>query len=435
MTRNSRFGTDAPAASGGEQRAATAHTTHTAHFYSSDEVLLAEVAQRLAATLAAGGAAIVIATAPHRRSLEQQLRMRGLEPWRLADQGRWRALEVAETLDQFVVEGWPSEKRFVPLIRGIIDEMTAAVAQGMRTAEPPVAVFGEMGAHLWGQGQTAAALRLEQLWNRLGRGRRFHMFCGWPLFYFSRDTDAVDVQRICSQHTHVFPSPAVDPTREEEFRRFGILWQLKAQALLQRSSHIARQIFGLYQEVPAPQWTSIAEAVNDVLAIYHTRCRNNRISIAIRIRSGLKIRTVPGEFKQIVSNLISNAIEACPPDRSIYMRAWQAHHAVTGKQGIRLAVSHRDIDIPASLRRTVSPYRPPSPAGAHVNPGSRLTMEILKNLLDRKGGSLQCRVRSGLASQPELSSQAVRMVFLPVETSASTEEDRRIASHPGTAVA
>src|ERR1700689_5142515 len=158
--------------------------SHSAHFYSSDALLIPEIAQRLGTTLAAGGAAIVIAAAALRSGFEEQLRSRGLDLVRIAEQGRWRSLDAADTLAEFMIEGWPDAKRFASFIGSILDSLIRAIDPTAVSEKPLVAAYGEMVSVLWEEGKTGASIRLEELWNELARTRRFHLSCGWPLRFF-----------------------------------------------------------------------------------------------------------------------------------------------------------------------------------------------------------------------------------------------------------
>jgi PAS domain S-box-containing protein len=208
--------------------------SHGAHFYSTDDLLCNEIGQRLSATLAAGGAAVVIATPAHRDGLETQLLARGLDLPRIGRQGRWLALDAATTLAEFMVEGQPDDIRFEALLGPILDRLTHATAN---PDYPLVAAYGEMVSALWEEGKTGAAIRLEQLWNHLALSRPFQLFCGWPLRFFSRDSDGVVIKKIFAEHNHIIPGQCYDSMSEDERRRSAVVLQLKAQALEEETRH------------------------------------------------------------------------------------------------------------------------------------------------------------------------------------------------------
>jgi hypothetical protein len=81
--------------------------------------------------------------------------------------GQYASLDAAATLSQFMVDGEPSPGRFTEIVGSII----ARAANGRRR----VRIFGEMVALLWADGNWAAAIRLEALWNDLARTHSFSL--------------------------------------------------------------------------------------------------------------------------------------------------------------------------------------------------------------------------------------------------------------------
>ncbi|HEY2014904.1 MAG TPA: PAS domain S-box protein [Bryobacteraceae bacterium] len=211
--------------------------SHSAHFYSSDDRLIVEIAQKLAGTLSIGGAAVVIAAPAHRAGFEAQLRSRGFDLDRIAEQGRWLSLDAERTLSEFMVEGWPDSKRFSSCIGSLLDCLADSVSVTAGSDKPFVAAYGEMVSVLWEEGRTGASIRLEELWNELAQSRSFHLSCGWPLRFFTRDADGTVVGRICAEHNHVVPGQDYEAMNDEERRRNAVVWQLKAQALEEETRH------------------------------------------------------------------------------------------------------------------------------------------------------------------------------------------------------
>lgn len=698
--------------------------SHTAHFYSSDDLLIREVAQNLGSTLAAGGAAVVIATSAHQVGFEEQIRARGLDLAKIAREGRWLVLDASATLAEFMVEGWPDADRFTTVIGGVLDCLTATCPE-----RPGVAAYGEMVAVLWEEGRTGAAIRLEELWNELAQKRRFDLSCGWPLRFFSRDTDGVVIERICAEHNHVVPGQSYERMSEDERRRQTVIWQMQSQALeeetrqgqktrqtlelreaelrdflenaaigmhwlasegtivwanrtllsllglqpqqyvgrnfaefvenpaqldqmlrllksgenvrgaefqlrssdgsprwvridanpwqhngefvharcflvdlsrekgadeaqmklaaivessddaivskdlngivtswnraaerifgytagemigrsiltvippelhhdeaeilrkiqageriehfetvrvtksgeridvsltispirdqygkivgaakilrdvtvqkklesalrtterlasvgrlaatvaheinnpleavtnliylvrrdpdlpeaargrlkmadeeLQRVSHIARQTLGFYRDTSSAVSVNVPEAVEEMLAIYQRRFSYKQIALRKRITPGLRVCALKGEFKQIVSNLVSNAIDASPQGGAIEVRAWEAKHPLTGAPGIHLVVADQGCGIPAAIRRQI--FAPFFTTKKDV--GTGLGLWIVKGMLTKAGGWIRCRSR--VAPPGIARSGTVMMVFLVSETEAPAQD-------------
>ena len=201
---------------------------HSVQFYEEDSFLLEELSRFVGAALGAGEAGVVIATPSHRAELEQQLRERGLDLRRATAEGRFVAVDAAETLAQFMVDGQPDAARFGERVGGLL----ARAAGAARGARPRVAAFGEMVALLWMEGQAEAALRLEQLWNDLAQTHVFDLRCAYPLTFFAQAGDHEPIRQICAAHTHVIPAESYTSLDTDEARLQAITgWQQKARAL------------------------------------------------------------------------------------------------------------------------------------------------------------------------------------------------------------
>lgn len=201
---------------------------HGVQFYSQDKFLLQELSEYIGKALQTGNAAIVVATEQHRNGLLQWLTAQGLDVAGLLEKGRFIAMDAGQLLTSFMVDDRPSEDRFNEVVGTIVDRALGC-ASG---AEPRVAIFGEMVALLWVEGKTEAAIRLEQLWNRLAQRKSFSLFCAYPMSCFSREEDAARLLRVCNEHSAVIPTESYMGLGSEDERLRSITeLQQKARAL------------------------------------------------------------------------------------------------------------------------------------------------------------------------------------------------------------
>lgn len=196
---------------------------HFVQFYETDEFLLDSLSSFIGSGLGAGSSCLVVATKAHREGLEERLRDRGLELSVACERGAYLWLDAAETLSRFMVDGQPDPMRFAEVIGKTIEHM----AQGQRRLR----IFGEMVALLWKEGNQAATIRLEELWNEMrARTVPFSLFCAYPLQIFAGEEYAEQFIEICEQHSHALPgeSYAALANPEERLRTISMLQQKAA---------------------------------------------------------------------------------------------------------------------------------------------------------------------------------------------------------------
>jgi PAS domain S-box-containing protein len=194
-------------------------------FYDEDSYLIEAVGRFAAQAIAAGDISIVIATPAHREALVRELEARGISAAALAEQGRYIALDATETLDTFMVDGWPDAARFQASVG-------ALVARSVARCKGQLAAFGEMVALLWGEGKHDAAVHLERLWNDLMLEHKFSLLCGYPMNGFDREDHRRLFFSICGEHSHVNPTEEYPAQGSEGQRRRHVAkLQQKTRAL------------------------------------------------------------------------------------------------------------------------------------------------------------------------------------------------------------
>jgi signal transduction histidine kinase len=168
----------------------------------------------------------VIATPEHRAGLEARLAAGGLDLSAARARAEYIALDAAETLSRIMLAGAPEPGRFAEVVGGVI----AQAEQGGRH----VRAFGEMVALLWAEGNAAAAIRLEELWNDLrdATATPFSLCCGYPMQGFASEANGAPFADICARHSHVIPAEGYSAlvSADERLRAITLLQQ-KAAAL------------------------------------------------------------------------------------------------------------------------------------------------------------------------------------------------------------
>ena len=205
---------------------------HDVQFYFDDRFLIRSLSTFVGPRLASGSSVLIVATKSHRESLAEELERAGVDLPAAIAEGRYLALDAAETLARFTRNGFPDESLFRELIGGLVS-CSAAVARGQ---DDKVIIFGEMVALLWQRGEAQAALRLEQLWNGLSETHSFRLRCAYPIASFDRSVHTEIFSRICSEHQLVIPAEDYSGLVDASDRLRTVVRLQHAEQVLKRES-------------------------------------------------------------------------------------------------------------------------------------------------------------------------------------------------------
>jgi CheY-like chemotaxis protein len=172
---------------------------HEAGVYSDYRSLLDGLTKFIGAALRIGNAAVVVATEPHREGLLPRLQAYGVDVGAAIEQGKYIALDAADTLSMFMVNGSPDPARFMNAFSNLV--LRAAIAA--RREQPRVSVFGECVNLLWAQGNHEGAILMEKLGNELIKTHDVDILCGYSLDNVQRVMNSNTFQRIRAEHSAV----------------------------------------------------------------------------------------------------------------------------------------------------------------------------------------------------------------------------------------
>jgi hypothetical protein len=180
-------------------------TEHAVQIYADLDELAVSVGSFLDAGLRTGEPALVIVTPEHWDAFRAELERRGQNVDDLQAQARLTCCDADETLATFMEGDLPVAERFEEAVGGVLDGVAS------RFPEKTVRAFGEMVDLLCQRGHQAAAIALEDLWNRLLESRRCALLCAYELDLFDLDAQTSVLPEIVRTHTH--PRPVADPAR------------------------------------------------------------------------------------------------------------------------------------------------------------------------------------------------------------------------------
>ncbi len=153
-----------------------------------------------------------------------------------------------------------------------------------------------------------------------------------------------------------------------------------ADSELRRITHIVRQTLGFYRESTHPQSTGLLQLVSEVLELYRSRSITRGVTLRI---SGQRtdevfVHVIAGEIKQVLANLIANAIDATPAGGIVETSVLRFEDAV------EIAVSDTGCGISEANRKHL--FEPFFTTKADV--GTGLGLWVSKGIVEKHGGSL-----------------------------------------------
>jgi PAS domain S-box-containing protein len=158
---------------------------------------------------------------------------------------------------------------------------------------------------------------------------------------------------------------------------------VRAEHELERVAHAARQALGFYRESSRAEAIDVAELVESVLAIYSTKIAEKKIKIVRGFVKCAPIYAVRGEMRQVISNLITNAIEAVREGGTISLGT---QPLVTGEErAVEIIVADDGRGIASEhLDHIFEPF-----FTTKAGTGTGLGLWVAKEIIDRHQGSIQ----------------------------------------------
>ena len=179
-----------------------------------------------------------------------------------------------------------------------------------------------------------------------------------------------------------------------------------AEIELRRASAITTQTLRFHKQSTKPQEIPPSELVNSVISVYQGRIVNTGIHIVRRFKPTRRIRCFDGEIRQVLSNIISNALDAMPNGGTLCLCSRNATNWKTGEHGIAVTIADTGHGMDAvTLQKLFNPFF--TTKGII---GTGLGLWVSKEIVDRHRGLLQVR-----SSENPAHRGTVFTLFLPFD--------------------
>ena len=175
---------------------------------------------------------------------------------------------------------------------------------------------------------------------------------------------------------------------------------------LARVSQIVGQTLRFHRQSTKPRTVTPQELLDSVLALYQGRMLNAKVQAVTDYRGAPEFIAYEGDIRQVLNNLVGNAIDAMRGDGTLCVRSRAAVDAKTGVPGVRITVGDTGHGMDAeTVRHIFEPFY--TTKGIH---GTGLGLWISKGIVEKHHGKL--RVWSSTGGHP---CGTVFSLFLPLD--------------------
>ena len=185
------------------------------------------------------------------------------------------------------------------------------------------------------------------------------------------------------------------------------VWLDEAEMELRRISIIANQTLRFHKQASKPQAITCGSLFSTTLSVYEARLKNAGITVEKRKRANEPVECFEGDIRQVLSNIVTNAIDSMPSGGRLLVRSREGTDWRTGRRGLVLTLADTGTGMdPHVQSKMYEAFFSTKGIG-----GSGLGLWISADIMHRHQGRISIR-----SSQQEGRKGTVVALFLPFET-------------------
>jgi PAS domain S-box-containing protein len=194
-----------------------------------------------------------------------------------------------------------------------------------------------------------------------------------------------------------------------------------ANSELQRVARIVRQSLSYYRQVEAQQQVDLVELVDQSLQVFKDKMRHADIQCTNRSGPVASISGLPDEIRQVVDNLLLNAVEAMSNGGRLSVSLRPSRNWRTNQRGVRLTLADTGHGIAkANLAKAFEPF-----FTTKGERGTGLGLWVVRGIVTKHEGAISIR-----SSQEQGRSGTVISILWPASVTTKPAREARAASAP-----
>jgi signal transduction histidine kinase len=178
-----------------------------------------------------------------------------------------------------------------------------------------------------------------------------------------------------------------------------------AQNELARVAEITQQTLRFYRQSVSRSMTNIAEIMDSIVTLYQPRMTAAKVNVVKQFDRDASLFCFGGEIRQLLANLIVNAVDAMPGGGTLTLRVRRGRGKAPGQpctDGIHIVVADNGMGMsPETRAKIFEAFFTTKPAT-----GTGLGLWVSEEIIRKHGGTVRVRSRQG-----EKSGTCFRMFF------------------------
>ncbi len=164
-------------------------------------------------------------------------------------------------------------------------------------------------------------------------------------------------------------------------------WARLAEDELRRVTEISNHTLRFHRSTRGPEEVEVRTLLDLAVVLFRAKLRNQNIQASVVCDKNVQVVCSLGEIRQVLVNLIANAVDAMPDGGKLFLRGVKAPHPKTSVSGVRISVVDHGTGISrATLRRMFEPF-----FTTKGDTGTGLGLWLTKDIMDRHQGLIQVR--------------------------------------------
>jgi PAS domain S-box-containing protein len=180
-----------------------------------------------------------------------------------------------------------------------------------------------------------------------------------------------------------------------------------AEEELGRVAHITSQTLRFHRQQSAPAETDLGEMARAIVSLYEGKLAQSGIAVSFECETAPALFCYAGEIRQVLANLVANAIDAMPGGGTLRLRVRRGTDWRSGASAVRVTVADTGTGMSAETQRRI--YEPFYTTKEEV--GTGLGMWVSAGIVEKHQGSLRVRSRVRGAERSRVSGSVFALLL------------------------